>query len=129
MATLRIISKLAAINKENHEKHPRNNQTWTTIFHRHPEDYITPLSEKIEGSPTKKLSEEFSRTESPILGALSELHDFLLNLQARVHSGPVPDTSQNSNGENKETSEHHSQNDSHPELGDSLSQCAQEFNQ
>ena len=38
---------------------------------------------------TKKLSQEFSRTESRILGALSKLDEFLLNPQTRTLSGTV----------------------------------------
>ena len=38
------------------------------------EEYITQVSEQIEGKVTKKLSNEFSRRESCILGALSRLN-------------------------------------------------------
>ena len=43
------------------------------------EDYITQVSEEIEGRVTKKLSQELSRTESRIFGVLSKLDEFLLN--------------------------------------------------
>ena len=75
----------------------------------------------------KKLSQEFSWTESRILGALSKLDEILLNSQSRVHSGPVPETSRNSNQENQGTNEESSQNDAHPEMDVSLSQSSQEF--
>ena len=52
------------------EKHP---------FLRINEEYITQVSEEIEGRFTKKLSQEFGRTESRILSTLSKLHQFLLN--------------------------------------------------
>ena len=71
---------------------------------------------------TKKLSQEFSRTESRILGAMSKLDVFVLNPQARVQSGHVPETLRNSNRENRETNGDRSQNDPHPEMGVSLSQ-------
>ena len=95
MATLRNKRKLAAINRDNLGDHPRNNRAWNTNSFRIQEVYITQLSEKIEGWLTKKLSQEFCRTESRILGALSKLDEFLLSLQAWVHSGPVPETSLN----------------------------------
>ena len=53
------------------------------------EEYLTQVSEKIEGRVTKKMSQEFSRTESRSLGALSDFDDFLLNPQVRTSSGTV----------------------------------------
>ena len=83
------------------------------------------MSEEIEGRVIKKLSQEFSRTESRISGALSRLDNFLLNAQARVLSGPVPETSWNSNRENQVTNEDRSQNDPHFEVNVSLNQSSQ----
>ena len=40
------------------------------------QEYISQVSEDIEGRVTKKLSREFSRTESRIFGALSKLANF-----------------------------------------------------
>ena len=51
------------------------------------EDIITQVSEEIEGRVTEKLYQEFSKTESRILGALSKLDDFFLNPQVRKHPG------------------------------------------
>ena len=51
------------------------------------EDYITQLSEEIEGRVTKKLSQEFSRTEKSILGALARHDNFLMNPLLQGHSG------------------------------------------
>ena len=48
-------------------------------FPRSQGDYITQASEEVEGTVTKNLSEEFSRTEKRILDALSRLDDFLMN--------------------------------------------------
>ena len=127
MATLRNLGKLTAINRVNLLENARNNQARETIVPRIQEDYITQVLEKIEDRATKKLSQEFSRTKSCILGALSELDEFLLNSQTRVQSGPVPETSRFSNGENQETNENRSQNDIDPEVGVSLSQSSQEF--
>ena len=66
MATLRNMRKLAAINKEKCEEHLRNNLAQNLNVSRSQEDYITQVSEEIEGRVTKKLSQEFSRTENHI---------------------------------------------------------------
>ena len=63
MAVLRNKRKLAAINTDLHEDHPRNFQARNKISLRIQEDYITELSEEIDGWVTKKLYQEFSRTE------------------------------------------------------------------
>ena len=41
------------------------------------ENYITQVSQEIEGRISKKLSQEFSKRESRILGALAKLDHFL----------------------------------------------------
>ena len=79
MATLRNKKKLAALNKENCEEHPRSNLEQNSNVPRSQEDYLTQVSEEIEGKVTKKLSQEFNTTENRILGALSRLDDFLMN--------------------------------------------------
>ena len=66
MAT-RTKRKLAALNKENCEEHPRSNLASNSNVPRSQEDYITQVSEEIEGRVTKKLSQEFSRTENRII--------------------------------------------------------------
>ena len=68
------------------------------------QEYISQVSEEIEGSVTIKLSKEFSRTESRILGALSKLDEFLLNPQVRTRSVAVPGSSRNNDLENRESS-------------------------
>ena len=79
------------------------------------QDYISQVSEEIEGRVTIKLSKEFSRTESRILGALSKLDEFLLNPQLRTYSVAVLETSKNGNSENRETIGNRSSNDPCPE--------------
>ena len=74
-----------------------------------------------------KLSQEFSRTESRILGALSKLNEFLLNQQLTTHSGTVPGTFRNTNVENQGTNEDDSQSDPHPEAGIFRGQTTQNF--
>ena len=117
MATLRNKQKLTAVTRETQEENPRNGQSRNTSVPRINEEYITQFSEHIEGRVTKKLSQEFSRTESRILGTLSKLDEFLLNQQISTHSGTIPGTFRNTNVENQGTNEDYSQSDPHPEAG------------
>ena len=71
MAKLRNKRKLAAVARETQEEHPGNGQSRNTSIPRINDEYITQVCEEIEGRVTKKLSQEFSRTESRILGAFS----------------------------------------------------------
>ena len=125
MATLRNKRKFAAVTRQTQEEHPRNGQSRNTSVPRNNEEYITQVCEEIEGRVTKKLSKEFSRTESRVLGALSELDEFLLNPQIRTLSGTVPGTFRNTNVENQGTNEDDSQSDPHPEAGTFGSQTTQ----
>ena len=75
MATLGNKRKLAAVSRETPEG-TRNSRAQNTLDPELTQDYISQVSEEIEGRVTKKLSKEFSRTESRILGALSKLDDF-----------------------------------------------------
>ena len=79
------------------------------------EEYIAQVSEEIEGRVTKKLSKEFSWTESCILGALSKLDEFLLNPQVRTFSTAVPGTSRYNYSENREPTGERSLGDPCPE--------------
>ena len=117
MATLRNKQKLAAVTRDTQEENPRSGQSRNTSVPRINEEYITQVSEEIEGRVSKTLSQEFSRTESRILGALSKLDDFLLNQRIRMHSETVPGTLRNTNFENQGTNENDSQSDLHPEAG------------
>ena len=81
------------------------------------EDYITQVSEEIEGRVTKRLSKEFSRTENRILGALARLDDFLMNPLLQGHSGATPEASRNPLSTSEGTNEDDSQHDPHPEAG------------
>ena len=125
MATLRNKRKLTAITRETEEEHPRNGQSRNTSVPRINEEYITQVSEEVEGRVTKKLSLEFSRTESRIFCALSKLDEFLLSPQIRTHSGTVPGTFRNTNVENQGKNEDDSQSDPHPEAGIFRSQATQ----
>ena len=116
MVTLRKKRKLAAVSSET----PDSTRSGRTPNTRNPEltqDYISQVSEEIEGRVTKKLSKEISRTESRILGALSKLDEFLLNPQVRTCSVAVPGISRNINSENRETTRDRSSDDPCPEVG------------
>ena len=115
--TTRKKRKLAALNKENCEERPRSNLAQNSSATRSQEDYITQISEEIEGRVTKKLSKEFSRTESLILGALARLDDFLMNPLLPGYSGATPEPTRSALGNNQGTNEDDSQNDPHPEAG------------
>ena len=74
------------------------------------------IRDRIEGRVTKKLSKEFSKTESRILGALSRLDEFFLNPQVRTCSVAVPGMSGHNNLENRETNGGHPSDDPGPEV-------------
>ena len=115
--TTRNKRKLAALNKENCEENPRSNLAQNSGAPRSQEDYITQVSEEIEGRVTKRLSKEFSRTENRILGALARLDDFLRNPLLPGHSGTTLEPNRNTSHNNQATNEDGSQNDPHPEAG------------
>ena len=106
MATLRNKRKLTAVSRETPEN-TTNSQSQKTLDSGRAQEFISQISEEIEGRVTKKLPREFSRTESRILGALSKLDEFLLNPQVR--------TSMNNNSENREPTGDRSLGDPCPE--------------
>ena len=116
MATLRNKRKLAAVSRETPES-SRSNRGQNVLDPELTQDYISQVSEEIEGRVTKKLSKEFSKTESRILGALSKRDEFHLNPQVRTCSVAVQGTSRNANSENRETHGDRSSNDPYPEVG------------
>ena len=116
MATLRNKRKLAAVSRETPEG-SRGSRRRNVLDPELTQDYISQVSEEIEGRVTKKLSKEFNKTESRILGALSKLDEFLLNPQVRTCSVAAHATSRHSNLENRETHGDRSSNDPYPEVG------------
>ena len=102
MATLRNKRKPAAVSRET-TGGTRNSREQNALDPELTQDYISQVSEEIEGRVTKKLSKGFSRTESRILVALSRLDEFLLNPQVRTCSVVVLGTSGNNNSEIRET--------------------------
>ena len=123
--TTRNKMKLAALNKENCEEQPRSNLAQNSRAHRSQEDYITQISEKIEGRVTKRLSKQISRTKNRILGALAQLDDFLMYPLLPGHSGTTPEPSRNALNTSQGTNEDDSQNDPLPEAGVFHGQMAQ----
>ena len=117
--------KLAALNKENCEEHPRSNLAQNSSAPRSQEDYLTQVSEEIEGRVTKRLSKEFSRTENRVLGALARLDDFRMNPLIQDYSGNASETSRNALSTNQGTNEDDSQSDLHPEAGIFTNQMTQ----
>ena len=116
MATLRNKRKLAAVSRETPEG-SRGSRGENVLDPELTQEYISQVSEEIEGRVTKKLSKEFSKTESRILEALSKLDEFLLNPQVRTCSVAVQGTSGNANSENRETNGNRSSNDPYAEVG------------
>ena len=100
MATLRNKRKLAAVSRETPNS-SRGSRGRNVLDPELTQDYISQVSEEIEGRVTKKLSKEFDKTESRILGALSKLDEFLLNPQVRTCS-VVQGASRNANSESRE---------------------------
>ena len=116
MAALRNKRKLAAVSRETPEG-SRGSRAQSILDPELTQDYISQISEEIEGRVTKNLSKEFRKTESPILGALSKLDELLLNPQVRTCSVAVPGTSRNTNSENRDITGVHSSDDPYPEVG------------
>ena len=115
MATLRNKRKLSAVSRETPEG-SRSGRGQNLLDPELTQEYISQVSEEIEGRVTKKLSKEFNKTESRILGALSKLDEFLLNPQVRTCS-VVQGASRNANSENRETHGDLPLNDPYPEVG------------
>ena len=113
MATLKNRRKLAAVSRETPEN-IRNSQSQNTPDPETAQGYISKVFEEIEGRVTKKLSKEFSRTESHILGALFKLDKFLLNPQDRISSVALQRTSRNSDSKNRQPTGDRSLNDPCP---------------
>ena len=116
MATLRNKRKLAPVSRETAEG-GRSSRRQTVLDPDLTQDYISQVSEEIEGRVTKKLSKGFSKTESRILAALSKLEEFLLNPQVWTCSVAVQGTSRNANSENREIHGDRSSDDPYPEVG------------
>ena len=89
MATLRNKRKRSAVSRATREN-IRNRQSQITPNPEMAQEHISQVCEEIEERVTNKLSKDFSRIESRILGALSKLEEFLLNPQVQTCSVAVP---------------------------------------
>ena len=112
MATLINKRKLAAVSREALEGSRGRNVLDPKLT----QVYISQVSEEIEWRVSKKLSKEFNKTESRILGALSKLDEFLPNPQVRTCS-VIQGACRNANSENREIHGDRSSNDPYPEGG------------
>ena len=116
MATLRTKRKLASVSRETPDG-SRSSRAQNVLDPESAQDYISQVSEEIEGRVTMKLPKECSKTESRVLGALSKLDELLLNPQVRTCSVAVPGTSRNNNSGNREITGDRSSDDPYPEVG------------
>ena len=116
MAVLRNKRKLAAVSRGTPEN-TSNSQSQITLDPAMAQEYLSQISEQIEGRVTKKLSKELSRRESRILQVLSKDVEFLLNPQVRTCCVAVPGTSRNNNSENREPTGDRSRRRSLPRSG------------
>ena len=115
MATLRKNRKLAAVPRETLES-TKNSQSQNKLDPVMAQEYITQVSEEIDGRVIKKLSKEFSRMLSRILGAMSKLGEFLLNPQVGTSSVAVPGRSRNNSSETRDCTGDRSLGDACPEV-------------
>ena len=116
MATLRNKRKLATVSRETPEG-SRSSRGQNVLDPELTQDYTSQVTEEIEGRVPKKLSKEFNKTESRILGALSKLDEFLLNTQVRTCSVAVQGSSRNTYLENREITGDRTSDDPYPEVG------------
>ena len=114
MAIFRTKRKLPAVSRKTPEN-TRNSQSQYTLDPEIAQEYISQVSEEVEGRVTKKLFKDISRMESRILGALFKLDEFLLNPQVRTCSIAVLGTSRNNNSENRKLTGDRSLSDPCPE--------------
>ena len=127
MATLRNKRLLAALNEENCKENPRSNLECNSNVLRSQEDDINQISHGLEIGVGKKLSKEFSSTESSILGALSWLDEFLFDPLNQGHSKSAREASRNAHNTNQGTNEDDYQSDLRLEARVSDRQTTQVF--
>ena len=116
MTTLWNKRTLAAVARETPEG-TRNSRAQNTLDPELTQNYISQVSDEIEGRVSRKLSNEFSRTESGIFGTLSEPDEFLLNPQVRTFSVAVSGTTGNNISEKRETTGDRSSDNPCPTVG------------
>ena len=127
MSAPRNKRKLAALNKESCEEHARSSFAQNSKIPRLQEDHITQICQKNEERVTKRLSQEFNKTENRMLGALAHLDDFLMNPQTQGYSKVPPETSRNAFSTSQGTHEDNYQSHPHPEAGKFHNQRTRSF--
>ena len=128
MATLRNERYLADINGNNQQDSSGKKQPRNSVVPVIQEDYITPVSEKTAGRMAKNLSQEFSKTDSRTMRALSKLYELPLNPLSRAQCGIGSGTYRNPDAENREPKEDRSQNDPRPNVGSFIYRLLQAVN-
>ena len=81
------------------------------------EDYISQVSQEIQGRVTGKMSQEFSRKINGTHDALARFDDFLMDPLIQGHSATAPETSRNALSTNQGMIEDDSLSDPNPETG------------
>ena len=114
MTTLRHKRNIAAVSTETPENTKKVSYK-THLIREWLKSTSSRFLKGLKGGSLERLSKEFSRMESRILGALSKLDELLLNPQVRTCSVAVPGTSSNSDSENREPTGDRSLNDPCPE--------------
>ena len=105
--------KLAAVNTDSWEEHPRNNMSWDTDVPRVNEETNTQVSKQIKRRILKKLYQKIRQTVGRIVGAFSKLDEFLLSLYFRVQSVELPGVM---TGKTWNRTKNHFQDDPNPEV-------------
>ena len=80
--------KVAAVNRDSHDKKPRNNLLRDPNIPRVNDEYIAQVAEVIERRLTKNFSQEFNGTQNRFLGAVSKLDIFLWSHKFGCNSEP-----------------------------------------
>ena len=90
---LRNKKELTAVNRDRQDELPRISMSRHTNTPRNIEKSSMQVSGVIQSMVTKKISQDFSRSESWVLAALSDLEEFTLNSRVLLQSRNVPGTS------------------------------------
>ena len=88
--------------REVQEEYPSDRSSRDITASRMNEDYVTQISKEIERRVTKKVFQDFNRTNNRTLGAFSKLHEFFSNSRVSVQSKMVSGFSRDMNSMNQE---------------------------
>ena len=118
MAILRLTKKTAAINRVSQQEYLRNNFSRQILLKL--TRSISHKFEENEGRVTKEASQEFKRTKSRILSALSKLDEIHMKSYVLVQSGIVSGISRDINREIQEFNEDRSRIYPHLEVDETV---------